>query len=103
MEMDGTMSDLLSELVIMERRSTASLSADNSDARTLCSEILSGLTIVERLALKAISNDERHAASVRLLGRFKVLGLIEHDGQRLILTESGWLVLRLCNHGAVAR
>ena len=78
------------------------LSAVNSDMRTRCSEILSGLSVVERRALKAISNDEPAEASFHLLGKFKRLGLIEHNGQRIALTGDGWVVLRLCNYGAAA-
>ena len=78
------------------------LSAINSDMRTRCSEILSGLTVIERRALKAISNDEPLEASFHLLGKFKRLGLIEHNGQRIVLTEDGWMVLRLCNYGSTA-
>jgi len=78
------------------------LSAVNSDIRSRCSEILSGLSVVERRALKAISNDEPAEASFHLLGKFKKLGLIEHDGQRIILTGDGWMVLRLCNYGSAA-
>ena len=77
-------------------------SAVNSDIRSRCSEILSGLSVVERRALKAISNDEPVETSFHLLGKFKKLGLIEHDGQRIILTGDGWMVLRLCNYGAAA-
>jgi len=67
------------------------LSAVNPDIRTRCSEILSGLTVVERRALKAISNDELVEASFYLLGKFKRLGLIEHNGQRIALTGmAGW-------------
>ena len=79
------------------------LSAVNSDIRSRCSEILSGLSVVERRALKAISNDEPAEASFHLLGKFKKLGLIEHDGQRIILTGDGWMVLRLCNYAAATR
>ena len=79
------------------------LSAVNSDIRTRCSEILSGLTAVERLALKAISNDEPAAAPFSVLGKFKTLGLVEHNGQRIALTANGWMVLRLCNYGASTR
>ena len=79
------------------------LSAVNADIRTRCSEILSGLTVVERRALKAISNDEPVEASFHLLGKFKRLGLIEHNGQRIALTGDGWMVLRLCNYGSAAR
>jgi len=78
------------------------LSAVTLDMRTRCSEILSGLTVVERRALKAISNDEPLEASFHLLGKFKRLGLIEHNGQRIILTGDGWMVLRLCNYGSAA-
>jgi hypothetical protein len=79
------------------------LTADNSYARTRCSEILSGLTTVERCALKAISNDESASApSFRLTGRLKALGLIEHNGDLIALTGDGWLVLRLYNYGAAA-
>ena len=78
------------------------LSAVNPDIRTRCSEILSGLSVVERRALKSISNDEPVEASFHLLGKFKKLGLIEHDGQRIILTGDGWMVLRLCNYGSAA-
>ena len=81
---------------------TSQLSAVNSDIRTRCSEILSGLTAVERLALKAISNGEPAARSFLLLGKFKTLGLIEHNGQRIALTGDGWMVLRLCNYGSAA-
>ena len=77
-------------------------SAVNSEIRSRCSEILSGLSVVERLALKAISNDEPVETSFHLLGKFKKLGLIEHDGQRIILAEDGWMVLRLCNYGSAA-
>ena len=79
------------------------LSAVNPDIRTRCSEILSRLTAVERRALKAISNDEPVEASFHLLGKFKRLGLIEHNGQRIALTGDGWMVLRLCNYGASTR
>ena len=79
------------------------LSAVNPDIRTRCSEILSGLSVGERRALKAISNDEPMEASFHLLGKFKRLGLIEHNGQRIALTGDGWMVLRLCNSGASAR
>ena len=44
---------------------------------------LSGLTIGERLALKGISNGEPMPHSFRLIGRFKALGLIHHNGQQL--------------------
>ena len=79
------------------------LSAVDSDLRTRCSEILSGLTVVERRALKAISNDEPAEVFFHLLGKFKRLGLIEHNGQRIVLTGDGWMVLRLCNYGAATR
>ena len=79
------------------------LSAVNPDIRTRCSEILSGLSVVERRALKSISNDEPVEASFHLLGKFKKLGLIEHDGQGIILTRDGWMVLRLCNYAAAPR
>ena len=79
------------------------LSAVNQDIRTRCSEILSGLSVVERRALKSISNDEPVETSFHLLGKFKKLGLIEHDGQRIILTGDGWMVLRLCNYAAAPR
>ena len=79
------------------------MSAVNSDIRTRCSEILSGLSVAERLALRAISNDEPPEASFHLLGKFKRLGLIEHNGQRIALTGDGWMVLRLCNYGSAAR
>jgi len=78
-------------------------SAVNSDIRSRCSEILSGLSVVERRALKAISNDEPVEASFHLLGKFKRLGLIEHNGQRIALTGDGWMVLRLCNYAAATR
>ena len=79
------------------------MTADNSYARTRCSEILSGLTTVERCALKAISNDEPESApAFRLTGRLKALGLIEHNGDLIALTGDGWLVLRLYNYGAAA-
>ena len=78
------------------------LSAVDSYLRTRCSEILSGLSVVERRALKSISNDEPVETSFHLLGKFKKLGLIEHDGQRIILTGDGWMVLRLCNYGSAA-
>ena len=71
------------------------MSAINSDMRTRCSEILSGLTVIERRALKAISNDEPLEASFHLLGKFKRLALIEHNGQRTVLSRDGWLVLGL--------
>ena len=79
------------------------MSAVILDIRTRCSEILSGLTAVERLALKAISNDEPAVRSFLLLGKFKTLGLIEHNGQRIALTADGWMVLRLCNYGSATR
>ena len=79
------------------------VSAVNPDIRTRCSEILSGLTIVERYALKAISNDEQAAAPFSLIGKFKTLGLVAHNGQRITLTGDGWMVLRLCNYGSAAR
>ena len=79
------------------------LTAVNSDIRSRCSEILSGLSVVERRALKSISNDEPVEASFHLLGKFKKLGLIEHNGQRIALTGDGWMVLRLCNYGSAAR
>jgi len=85
------------------QRGMSQLSAVNPDIRTRCSEMLSGLTVVERRALKAISNDEPVEASFHLLGKFKRLGLIEHNGQRIALTGDGWMVLRLCNYGAAAR
>ena len=76
------------------------MSAVSTDMRTRCSEILSGLSVVERRALKSISNDEPVETSFHLLGKFKKLGLIEHNGQRIALTGDGWMVLRLCNYGA---
>jgi hypothetical protein len=78
------------------------MNAVESDARARCAEILSSLVIAERCALKAISNGTP-GAPLALLGKFKALGLIEHYGERILLTNDGWLVLRLCHYGAVTR
>ena len=70
------------------------LSAVNPDIRTRCSEILSGLTVVERRALKAISNDEPVEASFYLLGKFKRLGLIEHNWPKGLVDTGSKAFLR---------
>ena len=76
------------------------MNAVEIDARTRCEEIISSLALAERFALKAISNGVS-GAPLALLSKFKTLGLIEHNSERIVLTKDGWLVLRLCHYGSV--
>jgi len=79
------------------------VSAETSDARTRCAKILFGLTTPERFALKAVSNAEPTAARFPLLAKFEALGLVEHDGERIVLTDDGLLGLRLDKYATAAR
>ena len=72
------------------------MSAGHRIARSNYAEIFAGLSFDERRALKDISNGALAVGPLSAIARLDALVLIERDGQRIVLTENGRIVARLC-------
>ena len=73
-----------------------SLTTIDKSATALCEEVFAGLSEDERTALKRIANGVRPVGSFGAVGRLDALALIEHDGQRIVLTQNGRIVVAFC-------
>ena len=72
------------------------MSADNEIPCSHCANIFAQLTDEERAALRAILSGKHVAKPYRALRRLFDLGLINSDGERMLLTENGREIVRLC-------
>ena len=72
------------------------MSTKHRIARANYEEIFAGLSFDERRALKDISNGALAVGPLSAIARLDALVLIERDGQRIVLTENGRIVARLC-------
>ena len=72
------------------------MSTNHRIARANYAKIFAGLSVDERRALRDISNGALTVGPVRAIGRLNALALIKRDGKRIVLTENGRVVARLC-------
>jgi len=72
------------------------MSADNEIPCSHCANIFAQLTDEERAALRAILSVKDLNKPYRALRRLFDLGLINSDSERMLLTENGREIVRLC-------
>ena len=72
------------------------LSDDNEIPLLHCANVFAQLTDEERAALRAILSGKHLNKPYRALRRLFDLGLINSDGERMLLTENGREIVRLC-------